>query len=45
MTEAGFREMNWDATVREQQYEEHVTGWEYFLPRLAPYAATLAGRQ
>jgi uncharacterized protein YndB with AHSA1/START domain len=41
MTEAGFREMGWEAAVLEQQYREHVTGWNFFLPRLAPYVATL----
>ena len=41
MTETGFREMGWEAAVLEQQYREHVTGWEYYLPRLVPYLATL----
>lgn len=44
MTESGFREMGWDAAVLEQQYQEHVTGWDFYLPRLAPYAATLEAR-
>ena len=44
MTETGFREMGWEAAVLEQQYREHVTGWDYYLPRLAPYAATLTVR-
>ncbi len=44
MTETGFREMGWEIAVLEQQYQEHVTGWGYFLPRLAPYATTLAVR-
>ena len=44
MTERGFREMGWEAAVLEQQYHEHVTGWDFYLPRLAPYAATLAMR-
>ena len=42
MTETGFREMGWEAAVLEQQYQEHGTGWDFYLPRLAPYAATLA---
>lgn len=37
----GFRERRWEAAVLEQQYQAHVTGWDHFLPRLAPYAATL----
>jgi uncharacterized protein YndB with AHSA1/START domain len=45
MVETGFREMGWDAAVLEQQYREHVTGWDHYLPRLAPYVATVgAGR-
>ena len=44
MTETGFREMGWEAAVLEQQYREHNTGWDYYMPRLAPYVATLATR-
>lgn len=44
MTETGFRELGWDVAVLEQQYREHVTGWDFFLPRLAPYVATLQVR-
>ncbi|GAA1017654.1 SRPBCC domain-containing protein [Acrocarpospora pleiomorpha] len=44
MTETGFREMGWEAAVLEQQYKEHITGWDFFLPRLAPYVATLEAR-
>jgi uncharacterized protein YndB with AHSA1/START domain len=44
MTETGFREMGWEAAVLEQQYREHVTGWDFYLPRIPPYVATLAGR-
>lgn len=45
MTERGFREMGWEAAVLEQQYQEHVTGWAFYLPRLAPYAESLAARR
>jgi uncharacterized protein YndB with AHSA1/START domain len=45
MTETGFREMGWEAAVLEEQYHEHVTGWDYYLPRLAPYAETLGVRR
>jgi uncharacterized protein YndB with AHSA1/START domain len=38
MTETGFREMGWEAAVLEEQYREHATGWDHFLPRLASYA-------
>jgi uncharacterized protein YndB with AHSA1/START domain len=41
MTESGFREMGWEIAELEQQYQEHVTGWDFYLPRLAPYVATL----
>ena len=44
MTETGFREMGSEAAALEQQYREHVGGREHFLPRLAPYVASLATR-
>jgi hypothetical protein len=36
--------MGWEAAVLEQQYQEHVSGWDFFLPRLAPYAEKLRAR-
>lgn len=36
MTETGFRD--------EAERADHVTGWDHFLPRVAPYVATLAVR-
>jgi uncharacterized protein YndB with AHSA1/START domain len=44
MTESGFREMGWEAALLEQQYLEHATGWDFYLPRLAPYVASLEVR-
>jgi uncharacterized protein YndB with AHSA1/START domain len=44
MTESGFREMGWEAALLEHQYGDHVTGWDYYLPRLVSYAATLEAR-
>src|SRR5690606_7729780 len=41
MTETGFREMGWEVAVLEQQYREHVEGWDLFLPRLVAYAPTV----
>jgi uncharacterized protein YndB with AHSA1/START domain len=41
MTETGFREMGWEVAVLEQQYKEHTTGWDFYLPRLVTYVATL----
>ena len=34
MTETGFREMGWEVAVLEEQYHEHVSGWDFYLPRL-----------
>jgi uncharacterized protein YndB with AHSA1/START domain len=44
-TETGFREMGWQAETLEEQYNDHGRGWDHFLPRLAPYAATVAARR
>jgi uncharacterized protein YndB with AHSA1/START domain len=44
MTETGFREMGWEVAVLEEQYRDHVSGWDHFLARLSPYATTLAAR-
>ena len=44
MTESGFREMGWEVALLEQQYREHVTGWDFYLPRLVAYVATLTVR-
>ena len=40
-SEEGFREKGWEAAVLEEQYHDHVAGWDYFLPRLAAYADRL----
>lgn len=45
MTETGFRELGWEAAVLEQQYRDHVTGWDFYLPRLVRYAAALGARR
>jgi uncharacterized protein YndB with AHSA1/START domain len=45
MTETGFREMGWEIAVLEKQYNEHIQGWDFFLPRLLPYATSLAVRR
>jgi uncharacterized protein YndB with AHSA1/START domain len=44
MTETGFREMGWEAAVLEEEYARHITGWGFYLPRLAPYAESLSAR-
>ena len=42
LTETGFREMGWEAAKLEEQYHEHITGWDTFVPRLGEYLARLA---
>ena len=39
--ETGFRERGWEAAVLEAAYQDHVLGWDHFLPRLVAYAPTL----
>jgi len=41
MIEGGFREKGWEVAVLEEQYNEHVTGWDLFLPRMAEYLRRL----
>ena len=36
-SETGFREKGWEAAVLEEQYRDHVSGWDHFLPRLVSY--------
>ncbi|MFC3491566.1 SRPBCC domain-containing protein [Glycomyces rhizosphaerae] len=45
MTETGFRERGWAESKVAAEHADHVTGWDHFLPRLAPYAEKVgAGR-
>ena len=39
--ETGFRDRGWTAAVEQATYEDHVHGWDYFLPRLVTHAAAL----
>ncbi len=41
LSETGFREKGWEAAVLEEQLREHVSGWDYFLPRLVGYVGRL----
>jgi uncharacterized protein YndB with AHSA1/START domain len=41
LTETGFRERGWEVAVLEQQYAEHVAGWDTFVPRIEAYAVGL----
>jgi uncharacterized protein YndB with AHSA1/START domain len=40
--ETGFRERGWEAAVLEAHYNDHVNGWDTFLPRVAALAGRLA---
>ena len=40
-TETGFQDKGWERAVLEEQYRDHTTGWDHFLPRLVSYAARL----
>jgi uncharacterized protein YndB with AHSA1/START domain len=42
--ETGFREQGWEVAVLEQAYQEHVVGWDTFLPRLGDYLERLVSR-
>ena len=39
LTETGFRERGWDIAVLEQAYQQHVVGWDFYVPRIAERAA------
>ena len=41
LTETGFREMGWEAARLEEQYRDHSTGWDTFVPRLGEYVTRL----
>jgi uncharacterized protein YndB with AHSA1/START domain len=41
LTETGFRERGWEIAVLEEQYREHVAGWDTFVPRISAYAEGL----
>jgi uncharacterized protein YndB with AHSA1/START domain len=41
MTETGFREMGWELAQLEHEYRSHVTGWDFYVPRIPEYIAGL----
>jgi hypothetical protein len=41
LTETGFREQGWEIATLEQRYNEHVVGWDTFVPRIAATAVGL----
>ena len=43
-SEEGFRVKGWEAAVLEEQFRDHVAGWDHFLPRLVAYADRLGSR-
>jgi uncharacterized protein YndB with AHSA1/START domain len=44
MTETGFRDMGWELAVLEEEYQSHARGWDFFIPRIPEYAASLEVR-
>jgi len=42
LTETGFRERGWEIAVLEEVYQDHVRGWDFYLPRIADVAARSA---
>ncbi|HEU5470718.1 MAG TPA: SRPBCC family protein [Actinophytocola sp.] len=41
LTETGFREMGWAEAKLAEQYQDHVVGWDTFVPRLGEYVMRL----
>lgn len=44
-TEAGFQDKGWEQADVELNYNDHVRGWDYFLPRLVAYIGRLVAAQ
>ena len=42
LTETGFRERGWEIAVLEETYQDHVQGWDFYLPRIAEVATRSA---
>lgn len=38
LTESGFRERGWEIAKLEEAYQDHVSGWDFYLPRIAERA-------
>jgi uncharacterized protein YndB with AHSA1/START domain len=41
MTETGFRLQGWEVAVLEEQYRDHCSGWDHYVPRLGEYVSAL----
>ncbi len=44
MSEPGFREMGWEVAVLEETCNDHISGWDFYMPCPAPYAAGISGK-
>ncbi len=44
MTETGFREMGWELAVLQATYNDHINGWNFYMPRLESYVLTVLAR-
>ncbi|GAB3653622.1 SRPBCC domain-containing protein [Actinocorallia lasiicapitis] len=42
MIESGFRERGWAEAKAAEEYADHSSGWDYYLPRLQTYAPKVA---
>lgn len=38
LTETGFRERGWELAKVEETYLDHVSGWDFYVPRIAEVA-------
>lgn len=38
LTESGFRERGWEIAQLEEAYNDHVNGWDFYVPRIAEVA-------
>jgi len=38
LTESGFRERGWEIAELEAAYQDHVSGWDFYVPRIAEVA-------
>ena len=44
LTESGFRERGWEIAQLEEAYQDHVSGWAFYLPRIAEVAVRQVAR-
>ena len=38
LTETGFRERGWEIAQLEEAYQDHVNGWNFYVPRIVELA-------